>query len=71
MRPPRLPFLVFIPLRRKMARFRVTYESSHAALAEEEGEGGDARCERRCEAAGRRRKTEEMAVARLWGAKQL
>lgn len=51
---------------RKMARLRVTYESSHAALAEEEAEA-----EMRAQVRSRRRKTEEVAVARLWGAKQL
>ena len=51
-----------------MARLRVTYtyESSHAALAEDE-----AVAEMRAQVRGRRRKTEEVAVARLWGAKQL
>ena len=49
-----------------MARLRVTDESSHAALAEEEVEA-----EMRAQVQIRRRKTEVVAVARLWGAKQL
>ena len=42
-----------------MARLRVTYESSHAALAEEEAEA-----EMRAQVRSRRQKTEEVAVWR-------
>ena len=61
--PPSSPDSAEVMRARKMARLRVTYESSHAALAEKEAEA-----EVRAQVRSRRRNTntEEVAVARLW-----